>query len=716
MPFRPSIHAWLAASVLASCHWSLGGCSAANEEPSSFRSQIGGNSQRDGGSGAGGNGGGGGSHVLASGGSQASAGSSTPSTLAVGSGTKPTSTVCESLSCHPTGGDYCGLVGNGCASLMDCGNCPKADWVCQDGLCKGGASCVARTSCKEGTATYCGKIGNDCGGELDCGDCSAPESCGGTGVANVCGDPNCQPLSCSLPVGKYCGVIGDGCGRSQDCGGCPDGAACGADGTPGVCPGSSGGVACSGIQCNVARCASGSTSVSGVVYDPAGVNPLYNVVVYIPNAPLEAIPTGATCEQCNAMLSGQPLTTALTDAKGAFRLENVPTGTNIPLVMQVGRWRRKVTIPKVEGCQETVLKDPQLTRLPRNKSEGDIPHIAITTGGADALECLIPRIGIDRSEVTTDRGSGRIHLYAGGNPPDAAATGTGTATGLGGLLAGLTGGGGVSGALNAGRGATTLAPAETLPHASTLWGDAKKMRGYDIVMFSCEGGEALPPKDSYLSNFEDYVDNGGRAFLTHYHYYWLSHGSKAFQGTANYTGDDLSTLGAPGTTATINTSFPKGAALADWLVNVAATPTRGQLTVYESRKSVSTVNPPTQTWIDLPGSPNRTQYLTFNTPVGSPTEQQCGRVVFTDLHIGAAVAGPPAQGGDTSTPAVAYPGGCSSKPMSPQIKALEFIFFDLAACVTPDFDTPTPPAPPPATVAAPGAAPVPPPPPPAVPH
>ena len=67
----------------------------------------------------------------------------------------------------------------------------------------------------------------------------------------------------------------------------------------------------------------------------------------VPNAALSPIPSGATCDQCGAEASGQPIATALTDANGHFVMENVPTGTNIPLVIQVGKWRRQVTIPSV---------------------------------------------------------------------------------------------------------------------------------------------------------------------------------------------------------------------------------------------------------------------------------------------------------------------------------------------------------------------------------
>ncbi len=597
---------------------------------------------------------------------------------------------CDPLSCTPPGGQYCGTVGNGCLGTMECPAC-TGDWVCDDGLCKGGPSCTARTSCAAGDTAYCGVVGDDCGGALDCGDCAAPATCGGRGAPGVCGDPACAPISCELPVGKYCGMVGDGCGGALDCGDCPGGDVCGGDGISGVCPGSSIGVACTGIQCNVEQCATPDvkTTVSGVVYDPAGVNPLYNVWVYVPNEPLEDIPTGATCERCLANLTGAPIAIALTDSSGHFTLEGVPTGQNIPIVMQVGRWRRQVTLPEVVGCTDNPVNDPELMRLPRNQQEGHIPLIAITTGRSDALECIIPRIGLDREEVTTDTGGGRVHLYAGG---------------------GTTMGG------RSGPGATSMTPGGNLTPATDLWADPMKMRGYDIVMYSCEGDELGQVKDPYLGNLQDYADNGGRAFLTHYHYYWLNHGSPAFQGTADYSPGGQNPPDP--SIGIINTGFPKGVALADWLVLVGATPTRGELSIYQPRASIRTATAPTQDWISIPTNPSdmdnpALQYMTFNTPVGTPAEDQCGRVVDTDVHIGAAVDdGGTMQGGDTSDPNTPYPGGCRDTPMSPQIKALEFIFFDLSSCVQPDTMMPEPPPPPPAAGAPPPPVPVPPPPPP----
>jgi hypothetical protein len=54
--------------------------------------------------------------------------------------------------------------------------------------------------------------------------------------------------------------------------------------------------------------------------------------------------------------------------------------------------------------------------------------------------------------------------------------------------------------------------------------------------------------------------------------------------------------------------------------------------------------------------------------------------VFTDLHAGGAPSGD-------------VPATCSGADLTSQEKALEFLFFDLSACVTNDFKPPPPPPP-----------------------
>ena len=105
--------------------------------------------------------------------------------------------------------------------------------------------------------------------------------------------------------------------------------------------------------------------------------------------------------------------------------------------------------------------------------------------------------------------------------------------------------------------------------ASTLWGSLPKMLGYDILMFSCEGGQYPDGKDPHRTNVEAYPDAGGRLFLSHLHFNWLrSSESAVLPGTADYIGVGAD-LPEP-STGIVNTTFPKGDALANWLVGTGA--------------------------------------------------------------------------------------------------------------------------------------------------
>ena len=420
-----------------------------------------------------------------------------------------------------------------------------------------------------------------------------------------------------------------------------------------------GGLNCKNLQCfqntcKLAGCKAqacpngGTTSISGSVYDPAGINPLYNVIVYVPNAAVEEIPTGATCDSCGKV-SGEPLTSTLTNSKGEFKLDNVPVADDVPIVVQVGKWRRQFTIPKPANCADTRLTDRNQTRMPRNKSEGHLPRIALTTGGADALECLLRKIGIADSEMTPEGGNGRLNFYAG---QDGAAK--------------------YNASLNGGA-AFTPAP--------TLWSNLNSLRGYDIVLLSCEGYDTVMQMNkspAALKAMQDYTNVGGRVFASHWHNYWLEKGPDPFPNVAIFQHQpDL----ANPFTAAVDMTFPKGLALAEWLVNVGSKAPLGQLIITEGKHTVNrATDGVSQRWV-YATSPVSTQYFSFNTPVGMPEDKQCGRVVFSDIHVSAQ---------DTSK-GTEFPDGCKTTMMSDQEKALEFMLFDLSACVIPDTKPPMPP-------------------------
>ncbi len=409
---------------------------------------------------------------------------------------------------------------------------------------------------------------------------------------------------------------------------------------------------CQGLECQQQACAAGGkTTISGTVYDPAGALALYNVMVYVPNAPLEPLSSGATCA-CE--VSGSPVASAITDSAGRFVLENAPVGSDVPLVIQVGKWRRQLTIPAVEACADTALPERTL-RLPKDRTEGDLPRIALTTGSADALECLLGKLGIDRSEFTTPEGGGRINYFAGHDGTD--------------------------------RYADELNDGADFPVASELWGSLDTLKQYDVVLLSCEGSEYEDEKgdDAFQAMYE-YTNLGGRVFASHWHQVWLKQGPQPFPTIAEFVDeDDLNDI-----TGTVVTSFPKGQALSEWLVNVGASQTPGKIDIKRAQYTVERENPAlAQRWIENDDPPT-VQYLSANTPLGADPADQCGRVVLSDIHVSGGSTGDE-DSEDTSSDDLEYPNGCLSTALSPQEKVLAFMLFDISGCIVPDAQPPAPP-------------------------
>jgi hypothetical protein len=422
----------------------------------------------------------------------------------------------------------------------------------------------------------------------------------------------------------------------------------------------SGDGSCEGLECAVPACPSGmTTSISGKIYDPAGKTPLYNVAVYVPNAPTLPFTEGASCERCGASIVN-PVSAAITDETGAFKLTQVPAGVDVPLVIQVGKWRRQIKVPSVAACADTALTDPQVTRLPRNKAEGDIPRIAIAAGAADQMECLPRRLGIDDAEFTTAGGDGRIHLFTGHH-------GMGRNEGLP-----------VSqfdASLNAG---AALSPADD------LWASSDSLMKYDIVILSCEGAANANQKPMAMREaLYDYASRGGRVFASHWHNVWFANGPDPVPSTGVWSNRMDPAMMGETLPATVNETFPKGAALAKWLVNVGASTVQGQMTVEFPRDNLQDVNPMlAREWITVqspryPDSPKAVQYMSFNTPIGVPEEQVCGRAVYTDLHVASV-------DNATAEQSKPFPSGCEVRDLSAQEKAVAFMLFDLSACIQND--------------------------------
>jgi hypothetical protein len=208
--------------------------------------------------------------------------------------------------------------------------------------------------------------------------------------------------------------------------------------------------------------------------------------------------------------------------------------------------------------------------------------------------------------------------------------------------------------------------------------------------------------DAAKSTMVQYVNAGGRVLAEHYHWAWI----KGFTDSSNDLppipspfGQEVATWVTPVSTSaigtsiltSIDTSFPRGQAMADWLVTVGATATAGTLTLTGEVKptAVDHLPPTSQRWIYEPASSTapagpalRTHYFTFNTPITATAEQQCGRFVYTGLHVTTADSSK----ADSKT---TFPSCCQVRDLITPEKALEFMVFDLSSCVS-QIDKPPP--------------------------
>jgi hypothetical protein len=585
-------------------------------------------------------------------------------------------------------GYTCGVNGDGCGGTIDCGSSCAAPGYCGGGgfsQCggndtlgpDGGPRCTPATCAVLGYD--CGFTGDGCGGLLDCGagmgGCAAPAYCGGGGFDKCggnAGPAQCAPRSCA-DQGFNCGPAGDGCGNALDCGStCPTGQACGAGGQPGVC-----GTAptCTGLCTKRATCSAGvKTTITGTVraatssWVPSGTtpDPVPGVLVYVPNGTVTAFAPGAQCGSCSADVSGAPLVSTTTNFDGTFTLVDVPVSKNggdaIPIVIQLGRWRRQFSFVVSQACAQNDVGTLQMPSV--ESATSDIPLTAISTGAVDSLECVLLKMGVDASEFTTSNAAhpGRIHLYA--------APGTADKDGHG-------------------PGAYIAAPqGQPQPDESTLMGtsgtagptDGTYMN-YDQIMLPCWGAEYFKPAEQ-LANLVSYAKAGGHFFATHFSYTWL-YQNDLFASTAQWdVNSDTNPSYTPFTgqvSLVVPPPVPSPPGLfAQWLNYVGALnsanpggapPNPATVTIAAGRHDVDKVLGTSVDWIDgtdpdQSGSAAQ-MLLHFTFDVNS-----CGHAIFSDFHV-------VNQG---TTNGVAFPQECDKNALTAQERVLEYMIWNLASC------------------------------------
>jgi hypothetical protein len=394
-------------------------------------------------------------------------------------------------------------------------------------------------------------------------------------------------------------------------------------------------VPCTNLCLLQGTCDAGPATLSGKVvagtlakYLPVGAtdgDPVPGVLVYIPNGtvlpftPRSAETQPQQCSSCGAEVSGAPLVKTTTDANGNFTLMNVPVGSSIPLVIQLGRWRRQLILGTTTCGANSVSivgMTPGTLRMPRTSAEGDIPLTAISTGSNDAMECVLLKMGVDASEfVAYSAGvTGRVHLYRG------------------------------NGAI-ASNGGTTP-PETTLMGTTTSNGT---YNDYDQIVLPCWGvdpttaGSANTKTVAALANLVTYGDNGGRFFATHFSYTWL-YNNPPYSATAVWDVDHNTNI--PSMSGAVSTAVPAANAglFLQWLQNVGAlttytaSPPAGTVTINAARHDVDSVVAPSLSWIDGVDPADSSAMLlhySFDTPVAQADAgpiAQCGHAIFSDFH------------------------------------------------------------------------------------
>jgi hypothetical protein len=175
----------------------------------------------------------------------------------------------------------------------------------------------------------------------------------------------------------------------------------------------------------------------------------------------------------------------------------------------------------------------------------------------------------------------------------------------------------------------------------------------------------------------DYANAGGRVFANHFNYVWFDDPTittaQPWEATATWTLG--TTTGTTGTVEeTVDQTSDAGMVFATWLQTVGASTALGVVGVAEVKQDFSAVADGGQRLLYNPANANRPVAYSFETPWDAGTAPACGRTMFADYHTGLTAP----------TRATAFPAECTStSPLTPNEKALEYMFFSIESCVGP---------------------------------
>jgi hypothetical protein len=286
-----------------------------------------------------------------------------------------------------------------------------------------------------------------------------------------------------------------------------------------------------------------ASTLTGFVYDPANNLPVYNALVYAPVGTVQTRRPASTGEL--RMRRPPAYASTYTGIDGSFTLPRVPSGANVTIVVQLGKWQRASPSRSPPLHVSNTLAS-HLT-LPSTRAEGNIPRFAVDTGGVDAMECVLLKMGIASDRVHGPRhdgsgvptAAGRVHLYEGH-----------AETGIGGTTD-PTGGQIID----------NNTPAEDA--ISSRLASVERVRRHPLPLQGRRGAlqrrERLSERPRQPARRTG--TSGGR-FTTHYSYVWLFQNG-AYENTATWEVNNAAYTQE--FTGFIDTSFATGATLSTWL-------------------------------------------------------------------------------------------------------------------------------------------------------
>lgn len=343
----------------------------------------------------------------------------------------------------------------------------------------------------------------------------------------------------------------------------------------------------------------GIGEITGTVLAPEGTIPISGALVYLAQAMPEPIPDGVYCDRCVELEDTIPHT--FSNADGSFELPVYNEGDQL-LVVQKGAFRRVRSFNAKAGDQTA---GPELTTLPgaMDKANGDdIPKMLLIDAAWDDIGSSLGKLGMQGGSFDTD----------------------------------------FSNALN----------------------DAGKLGQYHIVFTPCDSPgnycEYTNASDSGVqSKLRDYVQAGGKLYVTDYSYDYIKQTWPAF---VDFIDDDGSAGSACMSGSYDAPAVVEDQGMKDWLAAQGIT----SFNVEENWTMVDKVN--TASGIDIDGNAAMITPKTWVTaqtasqgsrPATLSFEHGCGRALFSTYHTE----------------------GTGGGALLAQEKALLYVLLEVAVCV-----------------------------------